>query len=73
MAKKFYELRKKMSPESRERAEAKSKLMLESADMTVNAPRKHRYKQEDLLAEMPYELPRVEGWDGTRPVGEEVR
>jgi hypothetical protein len=40
--------------------------------MTVNAPRKRRYKLEDLLAEMPGELPRVEGWDAMRPVGKEA-
>jgi len=47
-------------------------LLLEGACMTVSAPRKHRYKLEDLLAEMPGELPRVEGWDTMRPVGKEV-
>lgn len=72
MAKKFSELRKKMSPESRERAEAKAKIMLEDAGITDNAARKNRYKLEDLLAEMPGELPRIEGWDATRPVGKEV-
>ena len=47
-------------------------LLLEGARMTVNAPRKPRYKLEDLLAEMPGELPRVEGWDAMRPVGKEA-
>lgn len=46
-------------------------LMLEGARMTVSAL-KRRYKLEDLLAEMPSELPRVEGWDDMRPVGKEV-
>lgn len=39
--------------------------------MTVSAPRKHRYKLEDLLAEMPDELPRIKGWDAMKPVGKE--
>ena len=73
MAKEFSELRKKMSPESSERAEVKAKVILEGAHMTVNAPRKHRYKLEDLLAEMLGELPRVEGWDATRSVSKKVR
>jgi len=47
-------------------------LLLEGARMTVSAPRKHRYKLADLLAEMPGELPRVEGWDVLRPIGKEV-
>lgn len=46
-------------------------LFLEGACMTVSAP-KRRYKLEDLLAEMPSKLPRVEGWDDMRPVGKEV-
>lgn len=73
MANNFSELRNKMSPESRERAEAKAKTMLESAGMTVNAPRKRRYKLNDLLAEMPGELPHVEGGDATRSVSKKVR
>jgi antitoxin ChpS len=47
-------------------------LLLEGARMTVSAPRKHRHKLADLLAEMPGELPRVEGWDALKPVGKEV-
>lgn len=47
-------------------------LLLEGARMTVSAPRKPRYKLGDLLAEMPVELPRVEGWDTMRPVGKEA-
>jgi len=47
-------------------------LLLEGARMTVSASRKRRYKLEDLLAEMPGELPRVEGWDAMRRVGKEV-
>ena len=47
-------------------------LLLEGARMTVSAPRKHRYKLADLLAEMPGELPRVKGWDAMPPVGKEA-
>ena len=47
-------------------------LLLEGTRLTVNAPRKHRYKLSDLLAEMPGALPRVEGWDAMRPTGKEV-
>ena len=47
-------------------------LMLEGSRMTVSAPRKHRYRLEDLLAEMPREWPRVEGWDALSPVGKEI-
>jgi antitoxin ChpS len=47
-------------------------LLLEGARMTVSAPRQHRYTLKDLLAEMPGELPRAEGWDAMRPVGKEV-
>ena len=46
-------------------------LLLEGARMTVSAL-KRRYRLEDLLAEMPGKLPRVEGWDDMRPVGKEV-
>jgi len=51
---------------------AKVELLLEGTRMTVSVPRKHRYKLEELLAEMPGKLPRVEGWDAMRPVGKEV-
>ena len=47
-------------------------LLLEGARMTVSAPRKHRYKLEDLLAEMPGELPRVDGWEEIHPAGMEA-
>ena len=47
-------------------------LLLEGARMTINATRKHRYKLKDLLAEMPGELPRVEGWDEVQPAGKET-
>ena len=47
-------------------------LLLEGARMTVSAPRQHRYKLKELLAEMPGDLPRVEGWDVMGPAGNEV-
>lgn len=47
-------------------------LSVEGSLMTVNAPRRPRYKLKDLLAEMPGKLPRVEGWDEIKPVGREV-
>ena len=47
-------------------------LLLEGARMTVSAKRKRRYKLIDLLAEMPEELPRVEGWDAMTAVGKEA-
>ena len=40
--------------------------------MTVNAPRKQRYKLQNLLSEMPGKLPGVDGWDTLRPVGKEA-
>ena len=47
-------------------------LLLEGARMTINATRRRRYKLDDLMAEMPGELPRVEGWDEMQPVGMEA-
>ena len=47
-------------------------LLLEGTRMTVSAPQKNRYKLEDLMAERPGELPRVEGWDEMKPVGKEL-
>ena len=37
--------------------------------MTVEAPKRPRYKLADLMAEMPEGLPRVEGWDEMPTVG----
>ena len=51
---------------------SKVDLLLEGARMTVSATRKGRYKLKDLLAEMPGELPRIEGWDEMKPVGREA-
>ena len=47
-------------------------LLLEGTRMTVSATRKRRYKLEDLLAEMPRELPRIDGWDEMKPAGKEA-
>lgn len=47
-------------------------LLLEGERMTVSAPRKRRYRLEELMAEMPGKLPRVEGWEAMRPVGKEA-
>lgn len=47
-------------------------LLLSGTKMTVQAPCRPRYALADLLAEMPYGLPRVEGWDEMPPVGQET-
>ena len=53
-------------------AGSRIELSLNGAKMTINASRKRRYKLADLLAEMPGPLPRTEGWDDMKSVGEEV-
>ena len=48
-------------------------LSLERNRMTIDAPKRKRYKLEDLVAEMPSgKLPRLEGWDNIVPVGREI-
>lgn len=48
-------------------------LLLEGARMSVTAPaRRRRYKLSELLAEMPGELPRVEGWEELQAIGNEA-
>lgn len=47
-------------------------LMLEGTRMTISAVSKPRYKLQELLDEMPDELPLVEGWDAMPPVGKET-
>ena len=47
-------------------------LLLEGARMTISAPRVRRYKLDELLAEMPDGMPRVEGWDALQPAGKEA-
>jgi antitoxin ChpS len=46
-------------------------LLVSGAQMTVNVPRRPRYKLEDLMAEMPVKLPRVDGWDEMISAGKE--
>ena len=47
-------------------------LLLNGTTMTINAPRKARYKLADLLAEMPGgKFAKVEGWDEIKPLGQE--
>ena len=47
-------------------------LLLEGSNMTVRAPNRPRYKLEELMAEMPGDLPRVEGWEEMASVGKEI-
>ncbi len=47
-------------------------LFVAGAQMTVNVQHRPRYKLEDLMAEMPTKLPRVEGWDEMASVGKEA-
>ena len=47
-------------------------LLLEGARLTINATRRRHYKLEDLLAEIPGELPRIEAWDKLQSVGMEA-
>ena len=44
-------------------------LQLSGKTMSVQATGRQRYKLEDLLAEMPDGLPRVEGWDDMPSMG----
>ena len=44
-------------------------LHLTGKTLTVEAPSRPRYKLADLMAEMPDELPMVEGWDDLPHVG----
>lgn len=47
-------------------------LNVAGAQMTIKALRRPRYELAQLLAEMPDELPRVEGWDAMPAVGLEA-
>ena len=42
---------------------SKVNLQLTGPTMTVEAPRRPRYKIADLMAEMSTRLPKVKGWD----------
>ena len=44
-------------------------LHLSGKKMTVEAPKRPRYKLADLMAEMGQGLPRIEGWDDMPAVG----
>jgi antitoxin ChpS len=44
-------------------------LELAGSQLTIRATRRPRYVLSELLAEMPAELPRVEGWDSLPAVG----
>ncbi len=48
------------------------KLHLSGKKMTVEAPSRPHYKLADLMAQMPQDLPRVEGWEEMLPVGLEI-
>jgi antitoxin ChpS len=47
-------------------------LKLSGRKMTVEAPSRPRYKLDELMAEMPDGLPRVQGWDEMPTVGLEA-
>lgn len=47
-------------------------LKLSGKKMTVEAPSRPRYKLDELMAEMPDGLPRVQGWDEMPAVGLEA-
>jgi antitoxin ChpS len=44
-------------------------LHLHGKKMTVEAPKRPRYKLADLMAEMPKGLPRIDDWDDMPTVG----
>ncbi len=50
---------------------SKVNLMLEGESLTITAPKqtRPRYKIEDLMAEMPNGLPRLEAWDEMQSAG----
>lgn len=48
---------------------SKVELHILGKKMIVEVPTRPQYKLEDLLAEMPDVLPRVEGWDEMPPSG----
>lgn len=47
-------------------------LEVEGKELLVKAESKPHYKLADLMAEMPEELPMVDGWDELVPVGQEL-
>ncbi len=44
-------------------------LFLSGNKLTIEAKKKPKYNLADLMAEMPSELPMVEGWDTSEPLG----
>lgn len=46
-------------------------LRLEGPLMTVSVPKRPRYCLSELLAEMPEDLPLVEGWDSMSAIAQE--
>ncbi|NLZ11334.1 AbrB/MazE/SpoVT family DNA-binding domain-containing protein [Neopusillimonas aromaticivorans] len=44
-------------------------LKLSGTKMTIEAPKRPRYKLTDLMAEMGQGLPHIEGWDDMPSVG----
>ncbi|MEW6206310.1 MAG: AbrB/MazE/SpoVT family DNA-binding domain-containing protein [Pseudomonadota bacterium] len=47
-------------------------LVLSGKKLLIEVAQKPKYRLADLLAEMPEELPKVEGWDTLPDVGEEI-
>lgn len=47
-------------------------LVVAGAQLSIKAPSRRRLKLADLMAQMPQELPKVEGWDEMPAVGLEV-
>lgn len=48
-------------------------LLMNGNTLTLSAPApRPRYRLQDLLAEMPEELPMVPGWDELASVGKEI-
>ena len=47
-------------------------LVVSGAQLSVKAPERRRLRLADLIAQMPPELPMVEGWDEMAAVGMEV-
>lgn len=47
-------------------------LVVAGAMLSVQAPQRRRLKLADLIAQMPAELPLVDGWDDMAAVGKEI-
>lgn len=44
-------------------------LVLSGNKLTIEAKQKPKYQLADLMAEMPSDLPMVEGWDNSQAIG----